>query len=143
VIFGSQSAWKMRKLIHTAWITGGPLGGVLMLDFDRKRFGKLAQDMTNEELMDRITVNRAGMEPEAVEMIEAELARRKVRQLEIDAHEARRRESTVFLPDGTALRCSFCSRPAVGQRWGWHRIWGKIPVFPRRFAYCEEHRQER
>ncbi len=110
-----------------------------MLDFDRNRFPKTAQDMTNEELMDRITVYRSGMEPEAIRMIEAELARRKVGQLEIAAHEARRRENGVFLADGTAVRCSFCDRPAVRQRWGWHRLWGKVPVFPRRFAYCEEH----
>lgn len=114
-----------------------------MLDFDPKRFRKLAQDMSSEELMDRVTVYRSGMEPEAVEIIEAELARRKIGQLEIDAHAARRRETAFFRPDGTAVRCSFCDRPAVGQRWGWQWIWGKIPAFPRRFAYCEEHRAGR
>ena len=110
------------------------------MNFDRNRVKRIAQDSTNEELMDHITVYRAGMEPEAVRLIEAELARRGIDQLQIKAHEAQRRESAFFYPDGTAVRCSFCNRPAVGQRWGWHRLWGKVPLFPRRFAYCEKHR---
>jgi hypothetical protein len=113
------------------------------MDFDPNRFKKTAQGMSNEDLMDRITVYREGMEPEAVEMIEAELARRGVTQLQIEKHQASRRESSLFLPDGTAIKCSFCVRPAVGQRWGWHWIWSKIPVFPRWFRYCEEHRAGR
>jgi hypothetical protein len=109
------------------------------MDFDRNRFKKISQDMTTEELMDRVTVYRPEMEPKAVQMMEAELARRGVTQLRIEAHAAQRGETAFFLSDGIAVRCSFCNRPAVGQRWGWHRLWGKVPVFPRRFTYCEEH----
>ena len=35
-----------------------------------------------------------------------------------------------MLPDGTAVRCSFCHRPAVAEGWGWHRLWGVLPLFP-------------
>jgi len=28
----------------------------------------------------------------------------------------------------------------VAQRWSWQKLWGVLPVFPRLFYYCEEHR---
>ena len=47
----------------------------------------------------------------------------------------------VFLPDGTAAKCSFCPRPAVAKGWAMHRLFGLLPVFPRNFYYCENHRR--
>jgi hypothetical protein len=38
------------------------------------------------------------------------------------------------------VRCSFCHAPAVAEGWGWHRLWGRFPVFPRFFFYCASHR---
>jgi hypothetical protein len=89
-----------------------------------------------------VTVYRTGMEESALEVIEAELRARKVGRDEIQAHAERRRQETTFLPDGTAVRCSFCHRPAVAEGWGWHRLWGLLPVFPRFFYYCSEHRPD-
>lgn len=107
--------------------------------FDVQRVRKNIRQASTEDLLDRVTVYRAGMEPIAVDLAEAELRSRGIRQPEIDRH-ARERESTVLLlADGTAQSCSFCRRPAVRHAWGWHRLWGKLPVFPRRFAYCDEH----
>jgi hypothetical protein len=108
------------------------------MKWDRARVLKYAQDSTSEDLMDRITVYRPGMEPEAIRLIEAELARRGITQLQIKVHAEARRDA-IMLPDGTALQCSFCDRPAVARRWGWHRLWGQLPVFPRRFAFCKVH----
>jgi hypothetical protein len=79
------------------------------------------------------------MEPDAVEIIEVELQSRGIGRTEIEAHEARRSARMIPLEDGTALPCSFCSRPAVEQRWGWHCLWGQLPVFPRYLSYCEIH----
>jgi hypothetical protein len=117
-----------------------------------------------EELLDRVTVYRDGMEPAAVDLMENELARRGFRPEEIAAHDQRRRESVLFHDDGTAVRCSYCERPAVARVRGWHRIGGAdpraatdsliangvlfvgrrllgwLPLFPRTFYYCEEHR---
>lgn len=109
------------------------------LEFDPERVTRNAREATSEDLLDRITVYRDGMEPTAVEIIEAELDRRGIEPEEIEAHAARRRARMIPLPDGTALSCSFCHRPAVEQRWGIHRVWGWIPVFPRYFSYCEVH----
>lgn len=110
-----------------------------MLDFDPERVARNAQDASGEDLLDRITVYRDGMEPEAVEIIEAELQSRGIGREEIEAHAAYRSAQMIRLPDGTALPCSFCARPAVEQRWGWHRVWGYFPLFPRYFSYCEIH----
>jgi hypothetical protein len=109
------------------------------LEFDLERVTRNARDATSEDLLDRVTVYRNGMEPEALEIIEAELRQRGIERAEIEAHAAYRNARMIPLPDGTALPCSFCHRPAVEQRWGMHRMWGLIPVFPRYFAYCEVH----
>src|SRR5689334_17675070 len=84
-----------------------------MLEFNRSRTDELAQQATSELLMDKITVYRAAMEPEAVDIFERELARRGVTQLQINAHDDARRRTAIMLPDGTARRCAFCERPAM------------------------------
>jgi hypothetical protein len=110
-----------------------------MLEFDAERVTRNVRDATSEDLLDRLTVYRDGMEPEALEIIEAELRRRGIERAEIEAHAAYRNARMIPLPDGTALSCSFCHRPAVDQRWGMHRMWGWLPLFPRYFSYCEVH----
>jgi hypothetical protein len=110
-----------------------------MLEFDPARVTRNAQEASSEDLLDRITVYRDGMEPQAVEIIEEELRRRGIGVDQIQAHAAHRSAHMIPLEDGTALSCSFCHRPAVEQRWGWQRLWGWIPVFPRYLAYCEKH----
>ena len=95
-----------------------------------------------EELLDRVTVYRAGMEPAALDLIEGELSRRGVSPEDVADHERMRRETTLFADDGAAVRCSFCERPAATRGWGWHYLWSRVPVFPRLFAYCETHRPD-
>ncbi len=92
------------------------------------------------DLLNRVTAFRAGMEPQAVTIIETELLDRGIGPDEIAEHGKSLREEVIFLPDGCAARCSFCRLPAVAQGWGWHRIWGRVPVFPRLFFYCKAHR---
>ena len=106
---------------------------------DLRRVAEYIRRADTEELLDRVTVYREGMEPAALDLMEGELDRRGVTREEIAAHDVRRRQTAIFLPDGTAKRCSFCDRPAVKQARGWHRLFGLVPVFPRLFAYCEVH----
>jgi len=94
---------------------------------------------TTEDLLDRATVYREGMEPEALDIIERELRARGLNWDAIAEHERKRREKTLLDPQGIALKCHKCRRPAIGESWGWHRLWGLLPVFPRRFAWCAEH----
>lgn len=110
-----------------------------MLALDLRRVAAFVRDADTEELLDRVTVYRNGMEPAALDLMEAELDRRGVSRSDIADHHITRRETAILLPDGTAMRCHFCARPAVKRGWGWHRLFGKVPVFPRVFATCEVH----
>ena len=109
------------------------------MKFNADRVRSNAASATTEDLLDRVTVYRAEMEPEALDIIEAELAGRQVTPEEIAAHAAERR--TTALTDGSvAPRCSYCFKPAVHEAWGWHKLFGRIPLFPRLMRYCEDHR---
>jgi hypothetical protein len=110
-----------------------------MLRFELKAVAEYTRKATTEELLDRVTVYRAGMEPVALDLMENELDRRGLTRDEIARHDADRRQTAIILPDGTALRCSRCDRPAVFRGWRWHRLFGRVPVFPRRVALCGVH----
>jgi hypothetical protein len=109
------------------------------MDWDLQRVRQNVTHADTEDLLDRITVYRGGMEPEAVALIEDELASRGVSADEIERHDAERRARAIMLPDGTARPCSFCDRPAVMRAWAWHKMWGRLPAFPRVFSYCDVH----
>jgi hypothetical protein len=110
-----------------------------MIGFDLKAVARYIRQAETEELLDRVTVYRGGMEPAALDLMEGELDRRGVTRDQIAEHDATRRETAIILADGTALRCNFCNRPAVIRAWGWYRLFGRIPVFPRLFARCAVH----
>jgi hypothetical protein len=107
-----------------------------MVRFDSQRVLQDVRQATTEDLLDRVTAYRTGMEAEALGIMEAELRRRGVGRKQIEDHAQR-----PVLADraGVAVKCSYCSRPAIGRSWVWHRLWWCIPVFPRRFNYCPEH----
>jgi hypothetical protein len=111
--------------------------------FDLKKIARNVQQATTEDLLNRATAYRAGMEPEALRLIEEELRRRGVTSGQIEEHAAQVREESLILEDGTAAKCSFCHNPAVGERWGWHKLFGgPIPLFPRSYRYCRDHLPE-
>src|SRR5262245_12444140 len=109
-----------------------------MMDFDPSRTLVNVRNASTEDLLCRATVERDGMEPEALAMIDLELERRGVSAQEQAAFLAQHADC---LRDeaGLPLRCSFCFRPAHETAWAWHRLWGMIPVFPRVFRYCRTH----
>jgi hypothetical protein len=106
---------------------------------DLRKVAEFIRRAETEELLDRVTVYREGMEPAALDLMEGELDRRGLTRADIADHDAARRQTAVFLPDGTAVRCSFCFRPAVIQARGWHKLFGRVPIFPRLFARCAIH----
>jgi hypothetical protein len=108
------------------------------LDLDRVRAN--AEKASTEDLLERVTVFRAQMEPEAVELIEQVLWRRGVGPERVAEFGRQATEKILRRADGTPATCSFCSRAAVAAGWGWHRWRGGLPLFPRRFRYCPEHR---
>lgn len=118
----------------------GKLPKEVAMQFETEKVLTNARGATTADLLDRVTVYRAGMEPEALRIIEAELRDRGVGPEEIERHRTEQAGQTIFLPDGVAAKCSYCHRPAVAQGWAMHRLWGRLPVFPRRFYYCADHR---
>jgi hypothetical protein len=110
-----------------------------MIPFDAQKVLLNARQAATEDLLDRVTAFRDEMEPEAVEIIEMELRRRGVGPEQIE--QAKHAHAARLLRDRSGLpaQCSFCRRPAVARRWAWHRLWGRVPLFPRRVNYCNEH----
>jgi hypothetical protein len=110
-----------------------------MMKFDAGKVSAHACQASTEELLDQVTVFREAMEPEALALFEAELRSRGIGRGAIEAHREAVEKTCLRSAAGTVLECSFCRRPAVVERWGWHRLWGLTPIFPRRFRYCQEH----
>ena len=108
----------------------------LSLDLDRVEAN--VEKATTEDLLDRATVYRNGMEPEALNLIDGELRARGVTEADLMVHRELRGR-TVYAADGLAVKCEKCRRPAVVRRWGWHFIGGLLPVFPRPHAFCDLH----
>jgi hypothetical protein len=107
--------------------------------FDLHTVARNIRKAGTEELLDRVTIFRTEMEPAAIDLIEGELDSRGITPEQIADHDRERWETAILLPDGTALRCSFCNRPAVARGRGWLRLFGRIPLIPRVFAHCEHH----
>src|SRR5271156_1918106 len=110
---------------------------------DAHRVQENIRNAPTEDLLDRITVWQLEMEPTAVELIQQELRNRGVGQNQIEAHRTHRQASILTDGDTFPVKCSFCDRPAVKQGWGWHRLWQRVPIFPKFFSYCEHHRKPR
>ncbi len=108
------------------------------MNFDPKRAEANARAASTEDLLDRVTVYRADLEPAALPIILTELRSRGVDAASIVAHEV---ELGDVLCDatGSPRPCSFCRRPAIEVRWAWHRMFGKVPLFPWRYRWCEIH----
>jgi hypothetical protein len=110
-----------------------------MIRLDLKAVAEHARRAGDEELLDRVTVFRVETEKAALSLYEDELSRRGFDDARIDAHEVERFSKIVLTADGRPIQCNFCARPAVVQARGWHKLWGRIPIFPRWFSRCEVH----
>ncbi len=114
----------------------------MALDLDSVR--ENARASTTQDLLDRVTVYREGMEPEAVQVIEEELRTRGIGPTEIRAHEDEYGSAVLRDENGVAYTCSYCDRPAVAQekdllfRMG--GIFAGVPLDRVYRRYCTEHR---
>ncbi|MBI1916786.1 MAG: hypothetical protein HYS12_18930 [Planctomycetes bacterium] len=112
------------------------------MSIDHERVRENIRQAETEDLLDRLTVYQAGMEPEALGIIEAELLARGVTDAQIRNHEERRAGEVLWQEPGLAYRCSLCERPAVTRGWVWQRILrGLLPLFPRPAYLCAVHRR--
>jgi hypothetical protein len=100
---------------------------------------KFARQAETPVLLDRVTVLRAEMEPDAVEIFLAELARRGIGPEDIRDHEREWKHKVLKLPGGLPATCSWCGRAATVQRQAWHKFLRLIPIYKRTQYYCDEH----
>lgn len=110
------------------------------MELDLQAVRENARRAATEELLDRATIYRDAMEPAALALIEAELEDRGLGAGDLINHARDRDRENLIVRHGVAVRCSFCDRPAVAESVTWHRLWGRVPLFPRRFYYCTSHR---
>jgi hypothetical protein len=111
-----------------------------MLNLDLKRVRENVAKATTDDLLERVTLYRTGMEPAALDVVETELRRRGVSYGAQEAFGAAHEHDVVRGPHGSPVRCRRCLHAAVAAEWGWHRLFGLLPLFPRRYFYCERHR---
>ena len=112
----------------------------MRLDMDQVRANVHAA--TTEDLLDRATVWRSGMEPEVLDAIETELRERGVTSADIEAHAEDRAKHALARSDGVAAVCYRCHRPAVARVWSFGGLWGPVPLFPQRVFVCAAHRRD-
>ena len=98
----------------------------MKLDLERVRAN--VRRATTEDLLDRATRFRSGMEPEALEIIDEELRSRGVSSADLAAHETVRGVGLVTGPDGLPRVCARCGRPATWEGWTWGRLWWVLPL---------------
>lgn len=108
------------------------------MQFNLDRVRANVKRAATDDLLDRATVYRAGLEPDALPVILDELRARGVTAEDVVRHEEERREVIVH-PSGVARPCARCPKPAIVREWGWHRMFGKLPLFPRRVYLCADH----
>jgi hypothetical protein len=111
---------------------------------DHERVRDNVHKADTEDLLDRLTVYRARMEPEALEIVEEELRSRGINTPQIRAHEQKQDKEVLWAEPGLAQACSFCHRPAVARGWTWqYFLFGLFPLFPRRANFCAKHLSRR
>ena len=115
------------------------LDGEGAMKIDSQKILSNARQASTDDLLDRVTVYRQAMEAEALAIFEEELRSRGVSREAIATHGRELEKLYLRSADGAVLECSFCRCPAVVERWGWHRLWGVLPIFPRRFRSCQNH----
>lgn len=130
----SAKASPYKTGFHWGWF---PKMNAMFFDLERIRAN--VAGASSEDLLDRITIWRAGMEESALAIIEEELRRRDITSYDIALHEEMRSQNLIILGGGYPARCCECFRPAVQRVVAWHRVWGVVPLFRRSFYYCEKH----
>ena len=109
------------------------------MEFNIDRVRKNVAAAETPDLLDRATVYRTALEPEALPIILDELRTRGVTAEGVVAYEAARWADVLDATIRAARPCSFCRRPAVATGWVWHRMFGILPVFPRPILWCADH----
>jgi hypothetical protein len=111
-----------------------------MLEDAKERIRANVRAASTCDLLDRATVYRDGMEPEALQLIEVELRQRGVTAAQ-QADHAAQYLTVLHDRDESVLFCDYCEHlvPAVWRGWRWYWYLGLVPLFPIRVALCARH----
>jgi hypothetical protein len=110
-----------------------------MFPFNPEKYRIDVRQAETDDLLDRLTAYRRGMDAQAIPIIEEELSRRGVMQGKLHVHAKECRKQCLFDANGVAFTCSKCRRPAVTEIRTWHKLFGLVPVFPKRIRLCKIH----
>src|SRR5438270_12218737 len=110
------------------------------MQFDGEKVRANVRAAPAEDLLDRATVWRDNLEPEALDIVEAVLRERGIRPEELEAHARRRTDEGIRYHSGAAAICYCCPNPAVERKWVWWRFLNLLPLVPLRVSVCAEHR---
>lgn len=113
------------------------------MELDHEKLLENIRKAHTDDLLDRVTAFRVGMEADAVDLIERELHRRDIGAEQIAERREECRRKCLFAADGSAETCSFCRKPAVSEGWGWFKVFWLLPLIPRRLRYCQVHEAEK
>lgn len=116
--------------------------GAKLSEVDIEAIRRFVMNADTFDLLDRVTILRHEMEPEALKLMENELDHRGIEPAMIQDYRAERASEVVFRNDGSISRCCQCGRAAVQKAWVWHRMYGKVPIFPMVKYFCDEHMPE-
>ncbi|WP_020471156.1 hypothetical protein [Zavarzinella formosa] len=108
------------------------------MEFDPDRVRDNIRRAETSDLLDRVTVYRADLEPEALTLMMEELRARKITPEQIVLHEQSRQEALTD-DSGLVRACSFCRNPAIAEGKGWFRLFRLVPLVPRTLYFCSEH----
>lgn len=109
------------------------------MELDLERVRASAKEADTEDLLNRVTVFRGGMEEAALEVLEEELRTRGVGAEEVREYANRMRPLVLWERPGLAARCHLCDSPATRLEWRWRRFLGLVPLFRRQVPCCPIH----
>ena len=106
-----------------------------------ERWRANAAESATDDLLDRVTVLRPGMELMALEIIEKELRSRGVTDEQVEEYRFKRENEVIWREPGLAWLCSYCARPAVAWEQEWIRLLWIFPIYPRPVRCCKVHQE--
>jgi hypothetical protein len=112
---------------------------VSLPELNLKKVAEYIRKASTIELLERFTLLREDMEPAALDLIEHELERRGWNREQINEFERENSAQILKNSEGQVLRCRKCGLVAKSRKWSWYRLWGKVPLFPYRPAFCAVH----
>ena len=110
-----------------------------MSESELEKVAEFSRTANTDELLDRVTAFRADHDSEAIRVFERELRNRGIGREELERRTVEMQETVLKTANGAAIHCYFCDRPATVRIVAWHRLWGKVPLFPRPMSVCGEH----